>query len=138
MTDKENKEVKAEEVKKEAVTPDSVVDNAGKVISGTDNNTNMVLCWIFAPITSLIWMNDADEDLKWHAKTTLYWGLVSIAFYIVMFVLGTILSLFVVGIVCFCFMGVFSLLDLVVRVMGAIKAGNGERYEVPVVSGWVK
>jgi uncharacterized membrane protein len=104
------------------------------------NNTNQILCWVFAPITGLIWMNDTDEDLKWHAKTTLYFGLGSIGIYVVIFILSTVLSFITLGCgsILYCLVGVWWIADIVIRIMGAVKASKGERFELPIVKGMVK
>lgn len=104
------------------------------------NYTNQILCWVFAPITSLIWMNDADKDLQKHAKVTLYFGLASVVIYILVFVISTIVSFitFGCGSLLYCLAMIWWILDIVVRIMGAVKASKGELFEIPVISGMVK
>jgi uncharacterized membrane protein len=98
------------------------------------NNTNAILAWLFAPITSLIWMNDEDEYLRWHAKQSLYWGLASIIVYVGGSIIAFILSFILIGFFVWCLISVWMILDIVVRIMGIVKANNGEKWEVPVVS----
>ena len=100
-------------------------------LSASANKTNAILAWLFAPITSFIWMNDADEFLKHHAKQSLYWGIASFIAWAILFVL----SFVVVGA---CLMPVWGIIDLVVRIMGIVKANQGEKWVVPVIGGMVK
>jgi uncharacterized membrane protein len=99
--------------------------------AGSNSKTNAILAWLFAPITSLIWMNDKDEFLKYHAKQSLAWGITSIIGHTVCF----FLSFIFIGM---CIWPIWSILDLVVRIYGLVKANNGEKWEVPVVGGFVK
>jgi uncharacterized protein len=99
--------------------------------SPSNNKTNAILAWLFAPITSFIWMNDADEFLKHHAKQSLYWGVADIVVWGILFVL----SFLIIGA---CLMPIWAIIDLVVRVMGIVKANNGEKWVVPVIGGMVK
>lgn len=96
-----------------------------------DTKTNAILAWIFAPITSAIWMNDKDDFLRFHAKQSLSWGIVSLVGHFLCF----LSSFLFIGL---CLWPLWSLVDIVVRVYGLIKANNGEKWEVPVVGGLVK
>ncbi len=96
-----------------------------------DTKTNAILAWIFAPITSAIWMNDTDDFLRHHAKQSLSWGIVSIIGHGACF----FLTFLIIGV---CLWPLWSLLDIVVRVVGLVKANNGEKWEVPVVGGLIK
>ncbi|MBN2015397.1 DUF4870 domain-containing protein [Candidatus Dojkabacteria bacterium] len=102
------------------------------------NKTNALLAWIFAPITSFIFMNDEDEFTKKCAKHSLYFGVVMVVVHVALWILGTVGAVFIVGTVCFCVDAVVWIADIAVRVMGAVKANNGELFEVPVISGMVK
>jgi uncharacterized Tic20 family protein len=113
---------------------------AEKSQGAAPNRTNALLCWIFAPITSFIFMNDEDAFTKKCAKHSLYFGVVSVIIYIALFLLttvGTVVT-FGFGAVCSCLLPVWGIVDLVVRIMGAVKANSGELFEVPVISGMVK
>lgn len=106
--------------------------------SSSNSKTNAILAWIFAPITSLIWMNDADEFLKHHAKQSLYWGIASVIVYVGGNVLAFVLSFVLIGFLFWCVIGVWVILDIVVRIMGAVKANQGEKWVVPVIGKMVK
>ncbi|MBN1332087.1 DUF4870 domain-containing protein [Candidatus Dojkabacteria bacterium] len=93
--------------------------------------TNAMLAWLFAPITSFIWMNDANEFLQYHAKQSLSWSLVSIVGHIIF----SISMAFFIGL---CLWPAWALLDIGIRVYGLMKANNGEKWEVPVVGGLIK
>ncbi len=105
----------------------------------SDVKTNAILAWLFAPITSLIWKDDKDEFLSYHAKQSLSWGIVAVIGHVALFVLGTVLSVVFVGIFCLVILWpIWGVLDLVVRIVGLVKANNGEKWEVPVVGGLIK
>lgn len=108
--------------------------------SGSNSKTNAILAWIFAPITSLIWMNDADDFLKHHAKQSLYWGVFAVIVYVAGTILVTILAAitFGLGSILGCLIPVFAIFDVVVRIMGAVKANQGEKWVVPVIGKMVK
>ena len=111
-----------------------------KTTGGAPNRTNALLSWIFAPITSFIFMNDEDAFTKRCAKHSLYFGVASVLIYIVLTVVVTVGTFvtFGFGSLCSCLIFVWGVVDLVVRIMGAVKANNGELFEVPVISGMVK
>lgn len=102
------------------------------------NRTNALLAWVFAPITSFIFMNDEDEFTKKCAKHSMYFGVADVVIQIVLILGGTILSFAFIGICCFPIAGIWGLVSLAVRIIGAVKASNGELFEVPVISGMVK
>ena len=108
--------------------------------SSSDNTTLSVLSWIFAPIVGIFFLSHEDEDVKWHAKQSMYFGLVSIAVYVLGFVCITVLSVitFFLGSILYCVLLLWVFVDFPVRIYAAIKASQGERWEVPVISGLVK
>jgi uncharacterized membrane protein len=106
--------------------------------SSSPNRTNAILAWIFAPITSFIFLNDEDAFTKKCAKHSMYFGVAMVILHVAMWILGTIGSFVVVGVGCFCVDAVIWIADIAVRVMGAVKANNGELFEVPVISNMVK
>lgn len=133
----------AEHEAKKAEAPDVITSKDGGNISTGSTNTNAMICWLVValiglPIPSFIWMNEKDEELKWHAKTTLYFGLAIIAAYIIIMVVGTIGSMFVIGACCFLAYPLVWIIQVVVGVMGALKANKGERFEIPVIKDYVK
>ncbi|MBD3280960.1 DUF4870 domain-containing protein [Candidatus Dojkabacteria bacterium] len=93
--------------------------------------TNAMLAWLFAPITSIIWMNEKNEFLQYHAKQSLSWSLTAIVGHVVF----SVSTVFLIGL---CLWPLWSLLDIGVRVYGLVKANNGEKWEVPVVGGLIK
>jgi len=107
-------------------------------VQASENRTNALLCWIFAPITSFIFMNDKDEFTKKVAKHSMYFGIFDVALQVVLWVLGTILAFVLVGLLCYVIAGLWWLVSLTVRIMGAVKANKGELFEVPVISGMIK
>lgn len=106
--------------------------------AASPNRTNALLAWIFAPITSFIFMNDEDEFTRRCAKHSMYFGVADVVIQIALWVGGTILAFIVVGVCCYVVAGVWGLVSLAVRIMGAVKANNGELFEVPVLKDMVK
>ncbi|MFC1780224.1 DUF4870 domain-containing protein [Patescibacteria group bacterium] len=106
--------------------------------SVTPNKTNAILAWVFAPLTSFIFMNDEDAFTKKCAKHSLYFGVGMIIVHIALWVIGTVLTFILIGPLCFLLDSVVWLVDIAIRIMGAVKANNGELFEVPVTSGMVK
>lgn len=111
---------------------------AEKAVAASPNRTNALLAWIFAPITSFLFMNDEDEFTKKCAKHSLYFGVADIIIQVVLWGGGTVLSFVVIGVCCFPLAGLWGLVSLAVRIIGAVKANQGELFEVPVISGMVK
>lgn len=107
-----------------------------------DNMPILVLSWIFAPIVSLFVMNSTDEEVRWHAKQTLYFGLadigINVAFFVLTFVLGITLILAPIAICVGLFQFIWTLVSLGVRIYGAAQAYQGKRWEVPVISKYIK
>lgn len=106
--------------------------------SQATNRTNALLAWIFAPITSFIFMKDEDEFTRKCAKHSLYFGIAMLAIHLILWVVGFIGSFIIIGTICFCIDAVVWIADIAVRIIGAVKANNGELFEVPVISGMVK
>ncbi len=109
-----------------------------KGTSASANRTNALLCWIFAPITSFIFMNDKDAFTKKCAKHSLYFGVADVVIQVGLWVIGTILAFVVVGVCCYAVAAIWGLVSIVVRIMGAVKANDGEVFKVPVISDMVK
>jgi len=99
--------------------------------SGSNTKINALLAWIFAPITSLIWMNEKDDFLKYHAKQSLAWSITAIVGHVLC---GALMIVFI----GMCLWPIWLLIDVGVRIYGAVKANNGEKWEVPVVGGLIK
>ncbi len=110
-------------------------------VSGSKDRTNALLAWIFAPITSFIFMNDKDEFTKKCAKHSLYFGVAMIIGHVIMWILMAILTAVTLGFGAMCawiLPTAWIAVDLAGRIIGAVKANNGELFEVPVISGMVK
>lgn len=102
------------------------------------NRTNAILAWVFAPITSFIFMNDEDEFTRKCAKHSMYFGIADVVAQLIWWVGGSFLAIFLVGMCCWVIGLVWFVFSIYVRVMGAVKANKGELFEVPVISGMVK
>lgn len=96
--------------------------------TGLDPKISGLLSWIFAPLTSIIFLvTEKDEFARFHAWQSLLWGLIS-------FVLGFVLStVFAVSIILVCCAPFAFLLPYIVNIIGAIKAYNGEMWKLPVI-----
>jgi len=109
--------------------------------ASSPNRTNALLAWIFAPITSVIFMNDEDEFTKKCAKHSLYFGVADVIMWVVLFLgstFGGIITFGIGTICCSILMFVWSAVSLAVRIIGAVKANSGELFKVPVISDMVK
>jgi uncharacterized membrane protein len=94
--------------------------------SGMKPEMMALLSWIFAPITSLIWMNEKDDLVRFHAKQSLYYGIFAIVMYVLTWVLA-----FTIILACLSF--IWPLVDLGVRIYMAIQANKGEKTKLPVI-----
>lgn len=106
---------------------------------GLDPKIAGLLCWIFAPITSLIFMlmedMKKDEFIQYHAKNSLYFGIANILF--------PFISIFIafipfIGWLISCVVWLLMLGFFGVRIYYAIKAYNGEKPVIPILSSFVK
>jgi len=100
-----------------------------KSATGLDPKIAAVLCWILAPLSSIIFIfiEKDDKFVKFHAWQSLFWGIIAI---VISIVLSTILSFTVILICC----APFSfLLPFIVTIVGAVKAYNGEMWKLPVI-----
>lgn len=112
----------------EAQTPDNIIDKNGKDVASPDNS-KAILCWIFAPVVGFFFLNDSDKELVWNAKMSMYFGFVSLAMYIFTSIASILLC---------CPVIFWALIDTVIRIIGAVKASQGERFEIPVLNDFVK
>lgn len=132
-------------------TPSS--GNTSSTASTTSQaKTNAMLAWIFAPITSFVWKDDANSFVKAHARESLYFGIANIVLSIVLYLLQALFFGLLFSGTGFSFLGfagftslLFSLLWLafwvfsfVPRVIGVVKANDMQTWEFPVVTNLVK
>jgi uncharacterized membrane protein len=104
--------------------------------SGLEPNVAALLAWIFAPLTSVIFLvTDKDNRfIKFHALQSLAF---SIAAYAVVFVLYFVISIVTLGIGGICCMPLFFV-PMAVQIYAGIKAYNNEMYKLPVVGDWAE
>lgn len=112
-----------------------------------DAKTNAALAWLFAPITSFIWRDETDAFLRNHARESLYVGIfnaitVTIVFFLnfcVALTLGFIEPVFFLAqcILTLVWLAVWASI-LVPRIIGIVKAMNGETWEVPYISEFMR
>ncbi|MEA2695386.1 MAG: hypothetical protein QOJ16_4773 [Acidobacteriota bacterium] len=86
--------------------------------------------WLLALIPFLVEKN--DREVQWHAKNGLVLTAVEFVVWIA-FVVMTALIHFLACLGCFAHMAVF-LVFLVIRILCIVKATNGERFIIPVLS----
>src|SRR4030042_1168348 len=100
--------------------------------SGMDPKLASLLAWIFAPITSVIFMvmddMKRDEFIQFNAKESLYFFVAEIIIYIIFGVLATISF----GILS-CLLPILSLADLGIRIYVGVQAYNGKKTVLPVI-----
>ena len=111
--------VRAEEVKKVAVS--------------TDSNSNLMaaLAWLFAPISSLVFIL-VDSYKK--DKFIQFWAWESLAYSVAAFVISMVLSTVTLGLASCTIGPVF----LVLWVLGAYKAYQGETWKLPYLGDWAE
>ena len=98
-----------------------------------------VLCWIFTPVASLIFMLiedlKKDEGIQFDAKQSLVFGIVNILlplvcipFMIIPFInIIAVMGVAVVNMAAFC-----------IRIAMAVNCYNGKRVELPLIGEWAK
>ena len=95
--------------------------------SGLEPNISGLLSWLFAPISSIIFIIiEKDKMAKFHAWESLIW---TVGAFIVATVLATILTFSVIGACC----AWIPYMYYIVNIIGAIKAYNGEMWKLPVI-----
>jgi uncharacterized Tic20 family protein len=118
----------------------------------SEARTNALLAWLFSPITSFLWKSDKDAFLQKHARNSLYYGIANLILVAIVFVLQILYGIIVgallwnvlwgLGALLSCVWSVIwitvSLFSLVPRIVGMIKANNGEVWEVPYVQKWLE
>lgn len=98
-----------------------------KSSSGMDPKLVALLCWIFAPITSIIFMlieeMKEDEFIQFNAKESLWYGIANFVLFAFAIIpcLGAIIVL--LGSIAF----------LIGRIVIGIKAYNGEKVVLPII-----
>lgn len=99
---------------------------AAKSGSGLEPNIAGLLAWIFAPISSIIFLitDPDDKFIKFHALQSLIWSIVAM-------IISTILS-FTIILACLFW------LPFVVSIYGAYKAYNKEMWKLPIIGDWVE
>ena len=115
--------------------------------SDLDPKTMAILSWLFAPITSYFWKDHQDAFVKNHAQESFLFGVLSVIVTIVLMVLNACIGItaaFIpyLDVMISCLFSlvwmIFSLLMLVPRIIGIIKALNGEKWTVPYVSEFMR
>lgn len=107
--------------------------------TGMDPKLAGLLSWIFAPVTSIIFMlmedTKKDEFVLFHAKQSLVYSIAQI----ILFPIGLVFMFIpVVGVILNCGMWLVHLAFFAGRIYFAIKAYNGEKIAVPLIGGILK
>lgn len=108
-----------------------------KASSGLDPKLAALLSWIFAPITSIIFMvmedMKKDEFVQFNAKESLYYSIVQL----VLIPLGIVFMFIpVLNIIMGCVMWILHMALFVGRIVFAVKAYNGEKVVLPLIGEW--
>lgn len=107
--------------------------------SSFDPKLAAALSWFFAPIASIIFMvlDDfkKDEFVQYHAKLSLYYGIANMVLPLAGFVFMFIPFL---NILVGCLMWILLIGLFIGRIYYTVKAYNGEKPVVPVLSNMVK
>jgi uncharacterized membrane protein len=108
-----------------------------KTSSGLDENVASLLCYLFSWVSGLIFLLIEKENkvVRFHAWQSIALAVVSVAAYIVIFILAFIP---VLGIIFGCIGFVVPLLVLVASIILMIKAYQGEKYKLPIIGDFVE
>ncbi|MBN2100905.1 DUF4870 domain-containing protein [Candidatus Dojkabacteria bacterium] len=105
---------------------------------GMDPKVAALLCWLFTPLSSLIFMlledTKSDEFIQFNAKESLYYGILQIILSLGMIVTPIPIIGWLIG----CLVGIANLGLTVGRIIVGIKAYNGEKVVLPVLGNMVK
>ncbi len=117
----------AEDAKTKETSAASASSTSG---SGLEPNIAGLLCWLFAPVSSIIFLvvEKDSKFVKFHAWESMIWTL---AGYAIAFVLYTVVTIVTLGLGACCAPILF--LPVVVNIIGAIKAYNNEMWKLPVI-----
>lgn len=118
--------------------------------SASDSKTNAILAWIFAPITSFVWKDSPDAFVRQHARESLNFGIANLVILVALWIVSFIYNIIIGNLLysSFTLFGLASLLScvwsllwlvfwvgsVVIRIMGVMKANNGQTWEVPYIS----
>lgn len=98
-----------------------------KSSSGIDPKLAALLCWIFTPVSSIVFMlideTKKDEFIQFNAKESLWYGVANIVMYVFTIIpcLGWIVV--IIGSIAF----------LIGRIVIGVKAYNGEKVVLPII-----
>ena len=101
--------------------------------SSMDPKLAALLCWIFAPLTGLIFMlmddMKKDEFIMFNAKESLWYGVAQIvlSFSLVLSVIP------IIGLLISCVAGILQFAMFIGRIIIGVKAYNGEKVVLPVL-----
>lgn len=108
-------------------------ENKTSSSSSMDPKLVALLCWIFAPITSIIFMllddTKNDEFIMFNAKESMWYGIAQI----VLSFLTFLMVIPIIGILISCVIWLLQMAMLVGRIIIGVKAYNGEKVVLPVL-----
>jgi uncharacterized membrane protein len=110
-----------------------VVNAQPVTVSSTEQNTRLMaaLSWFFAPISSIVFI--VIESYK-KDKLVQFYSWQGIAFVVAGFVISTVLSVVTLGLASCLIAPAW----LVIAVLGAVKAYNGEVWKLPMIGDWAE
>lgn len=124
------------------------------VPSASQDKTNAILAWLFAPLTSFLWKDDPSEFVRAHARESLYFGVANILLVVVFLLLqicygivmgvvfGSVYSLSAMELLLACIWNILWLavwaFGIVPRIIGMVKANGMQTWTVPVVNEQMK
>lgn len=101
--------------------------------SSMDPKLVALLCWIFAPLTSIIFMllddTKDDEFIMFNAKESLWYGVAQIVLSFASF----IIVIPFIGWVISCIIWLLQIAMFVGRIIIGVKAYNGEKVVLPII-----
>lgn len=108
-----------------------VVNAKPAAVSAEEQNSRLMaaLAWFFAPVSSIVFM--VLENYK-KDKLVQFYAWEGLAYVVAFFVISSVLSVVTFGLAT-CLVAPAA---LVIAVMGAVKAYNGEYWKLPVIGDW--
>jgi len=110
---------------------------AGNSGTGLDPKVAILLCWIFSPLSSIIFIatEKNDKRIKFHAWQSLFYVIAAIVVSVALAIISAILTAIVPAMFCIT-TPLYSILGLaffIVPIVAIVKAYNGEDWKLPMI-----
>ena len=98
--------------------------------TGLDPKVAILLCWIFGPLSSIIFIatEKSDRRIKFHAWESLFWSIAMVAISVIVLPIVSVVTLGFGA----CLYAITPLM-FVVNIVAIVKAYNGEDWKLPLI-----